>query len=122
MDSIPKTTACDAKNITSDDSFIHKVNFSTAEWSMDSCESATQMNDTMDIFNYRIVEKYTVNKISADAITSTNYKVVDTSGLGWNEYFFDDSLNQSKSIKLEDTLVFVTIVKLQLIAVQQKQC
>lgn len=98
------TLGFDAKNSTTDDSFIHKVDWSDDEWSMGSSENSTKMDDTMDVYNYRIAEKYNIKKVSVAIEPSPISEVLDTSGLGWNTYFFDDSSNKGKLIKLEDTL------------------
>lgn len=107
MESVMNTTTTggfDTKEITFDDSFIHKRAFSDADWSMHSSENSMGMNDTMDIYNYRIVENYNVNKVSTEIAKTPKYEVLDKSDLGWNTYFFDDSTNTSQLIELEDTL------------------
>lgn len=107
MESVMNTTTTDGfdtNEVTFDDSFIHKRAFSDDEWSMHSSENSMGINDTLDIYNYRIVENYNVNKVSPEIAKTPKYEVLDKSNLGWNTYFFDDSLNTSQLIDLEDTL------------------
>lgn len=107
MESVTNTTVTggfDIKEVTFDDSFIHKRAMSDDDWSMHSSENSIEINDTMDIFNYRIVENYNVNKVNKEIAKTPKYEVLDKSELGWNKYFFDDSSNTSQLIDLEDTL------------------
>ena len=93
----------DVNDNTLGDSFIRKAKWSDDEWSINSSEnSKTHIDDTMDVCNYRIVEKFKVNQ--ADVVTnSTQYELIDNSEVDWNSCFFDDSSN-GKLIALEDTL------------------
>lgn len=92
------TTAIGGYDVTDNslgDSFIHKAKWSDDEWSVNSSEiSKTHIDDTMDVCNYRIVEKFKVNKVD---------ELIDNSEADLNSCFFDDSSN-GKLIALEDTL------------------